>query len=95
LSGGELCRESLELEKEQCPLAKLKCQRFLFIKNMEKIQNKKLINEAILKNINDSIAGLKYGQVSVTVHNSKIVQVEVTKKSRFDDTWLIEGGGGI
>lgn len=63
---------------------------------MEKnLDNKKLINEAILKDINDSIIGLKYGQVSVTVHNSKIVQVEVTKKTRFDDTWLIEGGGGI
>lgn len=63
---------------------------------MEKKQNnKKLINEAILKDINESITSLQYGQVTVTVHNSKIVQVEVTKKSRFDDTWLIEGGGGI
>lgn len=92
-----LCRgESLKYRTVTLPTGARRMSAVLSLKNMEKNQNnKKLINEAILKDINDSIIGLKYGRVNVTVHNSKIVQVEVTKKSRFDDTWLIEGGGGI
>ena len=58
-------------------------------------QKKSIINDAIIKELNDSVHGLKYGTISITVHNSKIVQIEVSEKKRFDDVWTIEEGGGI
>ena len=57
--------------------------------------NKNIVNDAIIKNISESIHGMSYGSVTITVHNSKIVQIEVSQKSRFDDVWTVEGGGGI
>lgn len=58
-------------------------------------QKKNIINDAIIKELNDSVRGLKYGAINITVHNSKIVQVEVSEKKRFDDVWTVEEGGGI
>ena len=58
-------------------------------------KNKNIINDAIIKDISDAIEGLEYGTVAIKVHDSKIAQVEVTKRKRFDDVWQIEGGGGI
>jgi hypothetical protein len=58
------------------------------------MENSKIImNDAIIKDINDVIKKLKYGHVLITVHNSRIVQIEVTEKSRFDYVWQTEGGG--
>ena len=57
--------------------------------------NKNILNDAIIKDIADTIEGLKFGEITIKVHNSKIVQMEVSKKSRFDDIWNIEEGGGI
>ncbi|MCX5712300.1 MAG: DUF2292 domain-containing protein [Candidatus Omnitrophica bacterium] len=62
---------------------------------MTKEHNKNIINDSIIKDISEKIHGLKFGTVSITVHNSKIVQVEVAQKSRFEDVWLIGEGGGI
>jgi hypothetical protein len=61
----------------------------------EKKENKSVINDAIIKDISGKIRELKYGTVVITVHNSKIVQIEVAQKNRYDDVWLAEGGGGI
>jgi len=59
-------------------------------------QNQKnIVNDAIIKEIIDALNNLKYGQIHITVHNSKIVQIDKTEKVRFDDIWLIEKGGGI
>lgn len=58
-------------------------------------QKKSIINDAIIKELNNSVHGLKYGTINITVHNSKIVQVEVSEKKRFDDVWTVEEGGGI
>ena len=57
--------------------------------------NKNIVNDAIIKDISDAIHGLSYGTVLITVHNAKIVQIDVSKKSRFDDIWTVEGGAGI
>jgi hypothetical protein len=57
--------------------------------------NKNIVNDAIIKDISDSIHGISYGTVLITVHNSKIVQIEVSQKSRFDDVWTVQDGGGI
>lgn len=57
--------------------------------------NKSIVNDAIIKNISDSIHGLSYGTVTITVHNARIVQIEISQKSRFDDVWTVQEGGGI
>ena len=54
---------------------------------------KNIINDAIIKDISESIHGLQYGTVVITVHDSKIVQIEVSKKDRFDEIWHTQGGG--
>jgi len=59
------------------------------------IHNKNIVNDAIIKDISDSIHGIDYGTVTITIHNSKIVQIEVSKKNRFDDVWTVQEGGGI
>lgn len=56
---------------------------------------KNIVNDAVMKEITEALNSLKYGHVMITVHNSKIVQIEKTEKTRFDDIWLIEKGGGI
>jgi len=38
----------------------------------------------ILEEILKSIQKIKYGEVVITIHNSKIVQIERRKKKRFD-----------
>lgn len=55
----------------------------------------KLINESIVSDAVKKILNIKYGSITFTVHNSKIVQVEATEKKRYDDAWLLEKGGGI
>lgn len=65
---------------------------------MEKIKEgrkKNIINDAILKNISESVHGLAFGTITIKVNNSRIVQIEVTENKRFDDVWSAEGGGGI
>lgn len=56
---------------------------------------KNIVNDAIIKEIIDTLNNLKFGYVQITVHNSKVVQIDKTEKTRFDDVWLIEKGGGI
>ena len=51
-------------------------------------------NDAIVRDIKKAIAGLDYGTVTIKVHNTKIVQVEITQIKRFD-SGLFEKGGGI
>ena len=52
-------------------------------------------NEAIIKEIFEVLDGLDYGAVEIKVHNSKITQIEVTRKKRFEDIWNTGEGGGI
>jgi len=60
-----------------------------------KPNHKNIVNDAIIKDIIEALDNLEYGNILITVHNSRIVQVEKTQKSRFDDIWLVEKGGGI
>ena len=59
------------------------------------VKNKNIVNDAIIKDIAQALNGLEFGTVSIKVHASKIIQIEVTEKKRFDDLWLIGEGGGI
>jgi len=46
-------------------------------------QNFKIENQGILEEIIKSIQQINYGEVVLTVHNSKIVQIETREKKRF------------
>ena len=58
-------------------------------------KDKSIINDAIVKDIADAVAGLEFGTITIKVHGSRILQIEVTQKKRFEDVWHIEEGGGI
>ncbi len=61
---------------------------------MAEKKNNEYAIEAIMKDIKNMVTGLDYGTVTIKVHDSKIVQMEVTQKRRFGDI-LLEKGGGI
>jgi len=42
------------------------------------------INRVWLERIAESIAGLKYGHVQITVHDGKIVQIDRLERRRFE-----------
>jgi hypothetical protein len=58
---------------------------------------KKIVNDAIIKDILEEIHGIEMGTITISVYDSRIVQVDITttQKKRFDDVWLLENGGGI
>jgi hypothetical protein len=63
--------------------------------SQKKNSNEYSVNDAVVKDIANAIAGLDYGSVLIKVHNAKIVQVEITERKRFDELWQVEKGGGI
>ena len=46
-------------------------------------EEKKEIDRSILDEIIGAIGKMKYGEVVITVYNSKVVQIEERKKKRF------------
>jgi len=50
---------------------------------MESIKNKRGINQKVLGEIVKSIRHINYGEVVITIHESKIVQIEKREKKRF------------
>jgi len=60
-----------------------------------KTTQKSIINDSIIKDLSEQVLNLKYGSIVIKVHDSKIVQVEVTERTRYEDVWLVEKGGGI
>lgn len=60
-----------------------------------KQKSRNIVNDAIMKDIAAAIGSLEYGSVTIKIHETKIIQIEVTEKKRFDDVWRVEGGGGI
>lgn len=48
------------------------------------------VNEKIVREISAAVSHLQYGNIVITVHNSKIVQMDTTEKNRFDHVWLME-----
>ncbi len=57
--------------------------------------NEDVTNDTIVRDIRNAILGLDYGTVTVKVHNSKIAQIEITQKRRYDDCNWVEKGSGI
>jgi len=65
------------------------------MKSKYSVQKKNIVNDAILKNISESLHGLTFGTVTIKVNHSRIVQIEVTESKRFDEVWHVEDGNGI
>jgi hypothetical protein len=61
----------------------------------QKNSNTGVLNDAALKELAVAAKSIKYGQILITVHNSRIVQVDKTEKIRFDATTYYEKGDGI
>jgi hypothetical protein len=60
-----------------------------------KAEQKSIVNDSIIKDLSEQVINLKFGTIVIKVHDSKIVQVEVTERTRYEDVWLVEKGGGI
>jgi hypothetical protein len=58
-------------------------------------ESRNIINDAIIKDISDSIHGIHDGIVTIKVHDSRIMKIEVTQENRYEDIWTVEDGGGI
>ncbi len=63
--------------------------------SVKKNNNKRFLSDAIIQNVIESVSSLDYGSVLIKVHDGKIVQIEVTKRKRFNEIWEVEKGGGI
>ncbi|NLD99402.1 MAG: YezD family protein [Fibrobacter sp.] len=50
--------------------------------------------DKVVARISSALRGLRYGSVILTVHDSRIVQIERVEKNRFEDLYL-ENGEGI
>jgi hypothetical protein len=51
--------------------------------------------ERVTAKLLSSLKGLRYGSIVVTVHDSKIVQIERIERFRFDVSRSNENGDGI
>ena len=58
-----------------------------------KQHHKTTVNDAMVKEIVEALHGLRYGYVQIVVHDSRIVQIEKTEKTRFDDVRPTEKEG--
>ncbi|MFA5554112.1 MAG: YezD family protein [Phycisphaerae bacterium] len=62
------------------------------------VKNKSLqssLSQNVLKEITDSLNTLDYGSIVIKVHDKRVVQIEVTKRKRYDDMENFEKGAGI
>ena len=58
-------------------------------------KRKRIVTDAIVRDINAAAGPLTDGSITLTVHKAKIAQIEVVEKNRCDDAWELEQGGGI
>ena len=52
------------------------------------------VNGSIVRDIGEAVKSLGCGTITITVRESRIMQLDVTEKRRYDDVWCF-GGGGI
>ncbi len=55
------------------------------LQTMSKLKQKNKIKQAIINEIALSLQKIEYGEVVITVHNAKVVQIETREKKRFQD----------
>jgi hypothetical protein len=51
---------------------------------MSEESEKSLLNDAIMREIKESVGSLRFGTITIKVHCGKVIQFEVTEKRRFD-----------
>lgn len=61
------------------------------------MKTRHIVNDAILKDVIDRIHDVTFGTVTISIYDSKIVQIDVTstETKRYEDVWLVEEGSGI
>jgi hypothetical protein len=51
--------------------------------NAKADKSPEVVLEESIASVRDALTGLKYGTVSLTVHEGRVVQIDVTEKKRF------------
>jgi hypothetical protein len=54
---------------------------------------KDVLPEAVLRELRDAVGRLKYGTITIKVHGSKVTQIEIAEKKRFDGAGFSDGEG--
>jgi len=62
-------------------------------KIMSTNRNQQVIDDVTLKKIIETLNSLRFGSITITVHNSKVVQIERVEKTRFDRETVGAGEG--
>ncbi|MFH1360371.1 MAG: DUF2292 domain-containing protein [Candidatus Omnitrophota bacterium] len=60
-----------------------------------KERNHSIINDALIKDINEAVHKIDNGTITVRVREAKIIQIDIKDKKRFNEIWTLEQGGGI
>jgi hypothetical protein len=55
--------------------------------------SKNFADETALKKVIESLKGLRFGSITITLHNSKIVQIDRIEKTRLDRETVDIGEG--
>jgi hypothetical protein len=56
---------------------------------------KDALPEVVLQELRNAIGRLKYGTITIKVHGSKVTQIEIAEKKRFDGVAGFTEGEGI
>ncbi len=62
---------------------------------MNKLLEKNIVNDAIIKDLIETIYSLEDGDIYINIKRGKINRLNITKKNDFHDVWQVEDGGGI
>jgi hypothetical protein len=57
--------------------------------------NRDGLTDVVLQELARAISRLKYGSITVKVHDGKVTQMEIAEKKRFDESAGFEKGDGI
>jgi hypothetical protein len=52
---------------------------------MSSVSDEKKLPEEVKRHILDAISEIRFGAVEVLIHDSKVVQIEKSEKTRFDE----------
>jgi hypothetical protein len=58
-------------------------------------EQKDVLPEVVLQELRNAIGRLKFGTITIKVHGSKVTQIEIAEKKRFDGVAGFSEGEGI
>ncbi|MBN2129378.1 MAG: YezD family protein [Sedimentisphaerales bacterium] len=53
------------------------------------------LTQAVLEELGKAVARLKYGTITLKVHDGRVTQMDITEKRRFDESPGFQKGEGI